>query len=438
MSVWDMMCRKPGAIYRNHTGEVACDHYHRYLEDVAIMQQIGLKAYRYSVSWPRVMPEGTGRINKAGIAFYDRLVDSLLEAGIEPYLTLFHWDYPLALYQRGGWLNPDSARWFADYAALLGKHLGDRVKWWITLNEPQCFVGLGHLGGKHAPGDKLEFSQVLRVMHHSLLAHGRAVQALRGACPPDAKIGFAPCYNSRMPATESAPDIDAAREAYFAVDPDSVWSMALWADPVYLGDYPARAYEVFKDKMPEITGDELKIISQPLDFLAGNVYSGTKTSRGADGAVLSHEKVPGAAIGTMEWMEMEEDSLYWAARFQTERYGRLPFFVTENGYSGTDWVARDGKVHDPQRIDFVARYLTGLQRAAGEGIPLGGYFYWSLLDNFEWAEGYRPRFGLIHVDYETQKRTIKDSALWYRDVIEANGANLSSRQGSLERVKENL
>jgi beta-glucosidase len=423
-SVWDMMCRKPGAIFRNHTGDNACDHYHRYLEDVAMMRQMGLQAYRFSVSWPRVLPQGTGKINEAGLAFYDRLVDALLEAGIEPCLTLFHWDFPLALYHRGGWLNSDSPKWFADYAEIVGKRLGDRVKWWITLNEPQVFVGQGHLQGTHAPGDKLEMSQVLRVVHHTLLAHGGAVQALRRACSQKVKIGFAPTYGATLPATESEPDIAAAREAAFTVGTGSVWSLALWTDPIYLGEYPSQAYKVFKGQMPEVKEGDFNLIQQPLDFLGCNVYSAVKISRGRDGEIVWHDKQPGNPVGSLGWLEVEDDALYWAARFQSERYGRLPFVLTENGYSGTDWVARDGQVHDPQRTDFIARYLTGLRRAANEGIPLGGYFYWSLLDNFEWAEGYRPRFGLVHVDYATQKRTIKDSALWYRDVIATHGRNL--------------
>lgn len=424
LSVWDMMCRKPGAIFRQHTGDVACDHYHRVTEDVALMKQIGLQAYRFSTAWTRVLPEGTGKVNEAGLAFYDRLVDEMLAAGVEPYLTLFHWDYPLALYQRGGWLNPESPEWFAEYAELMGRRLGDRVKHWITLNEPQCFVGMGHLLGLHAPGDKLELSQVLRGAHHSLLAHGRAVQVLRSVCPSGTKIGFAPTYTSRIPATESAADIEAARECYFGVDPDSVWSLALWADPAYLGTYPEQAYRVFGSRLPVITESERAVIQQPVDFLGCNIYTGVKVSRNEDGSIRQHDKEAGNPVGTLGWLELEEQSLYWAARFQTERYGRRPFVITENGFASTDWVQRDGKVADPQRIDYTARYLKCLHRAVREGIPLGGYFHWTLMDNFEWAEGYRARLGLIHVDYATQQRTLKESAYWYRDVIASRGAKL--------------
>ncbi len=419
-----MMCRKPGAVFRNHTGDVACDHYRRYRDDVDIMKQIGLKAYRFSVSWPRVIPDGTGAINERGLSFYEHFVDALLEAGIEPWLTLFHWDYPVALYQRGGWLNGDSPKWFADYAETLANRLGDRVKRWITLNEPQCFVGMGHLQGLHAPGDKLEMSQVLRVMHQSLLAHGSAVQALRTTCASEAKIGFAPTYGSRIPLTETDENIEAARKSYFGVEPDSVWSLALWADPVYLGDYPREAYELFGGSMPKISSDDLSLISQPLDFIGCNIYTGTKVSKETANDIVLHEQKPGNAVGTLAFLELEDEAIYWAARFQAERYGSLPFVITESGFAGTDWVARDGMVHDPQRIDFTARHLASVRRAIAEGLPIAGYFYWSLMDNFEWAEGYRPRFGLVHVDYETQARTIKDSAIWYRDIITSNGGNL--------------
>lgn len=421
-SVWDMFCEKPGATYRGHTGEVACDHYHRFREDVAVMKEIGLNAYRFSVAWTRVLPEGTGRVNERGVAFYDQLIDALLAAGIEPCLTAFHWDYPLALYQQGGWMNPKSVEWFAEYAGLLASRFGDRVKWWITQNEPQCFVGVGHSSGFQAPGDRLERGQVLRCVHHSLLAHGEAVQSIRTGARRPVKVGFSPTFGVRVPASNSSADIEAARKAYFSAG--DLWSLSLWTDPVYLGTYPAQAREVFGNQMPNATEAEMALIRQPLDFFGCNVYRGDKTSAGPNGEVVSHEKAPGNPCGTLPWLELGEEAPYWAARFHAERYGALPFVVTENGFCGTDWVALDGGVHDPQRIDFMARYLRALKRASDEGYNVGGYFYWSLTDNFEWAEGYRPRFGLVHVDYQTQKRTIKDSGRWYREVIATNGGNL--------------
>jgi beta-glucosidase len=427
-----MFCAKPGAVRGMASGRTACDHYNLFRQDIGLMQEIGLQAYRFSVSWPRVLPEGEGRVNEKGLAFYDQLIDALLEAGIEPVLTLFHWDFPLALYRRGGWLNRQSADWFADYAALLGGRFGDRVKWWVTQNEPQCFIGAGHLDGAHAPGDKLPMREALVAMHHTLLAHGRAVQALRAACPAGARIGYSHAWTTSVPQTESAEDIAAARESFFRVEAGKLWGLSLWADPMYLGHYPKAAYEVFGADMPEHSDADMRTIHQPLDYLGSNIYSGVRVSRGPGGEIVSHPQPAGMPTGMMTGFELEDESLYWSARFQTERYGRLPFIVTENGFCGTDWTALDGRVHDPQRIDFIERYLRGLLRARDEGIPVGGYFYWSLLDNFEWAEGYRPRFGLIHVDYATQRRTLKDSALWYRQVIASDGKSARGA-GAAER-----
>jgi beta-glucosidase len=423
-SVWDMMSHRPGKIELNHTGDVACDHYHRYAEDVALMQAIGLKAYRLSIAWPRILPDGTGAINPKGLAFYDRLVDSLLEAGIQPWVTLFHWDMPLSLYQRGGWLNREVVEWFGDYTKVVVDALGDRVKHWMTLNEPPVFIALGHLHGVHAPGDKLPMGQVLRAAHHTLMAHGQSVQAIRAHSPQPAFVGFAPTAGAKVPVTESAVDIEAARQTYFGLKKDTVWGLSLWNDPVYLGKYPEEAPEVYGDDWPSVSEADLKLISQPLDFMGYNCYTGDFVRADASGKpeIVPFER--GNPTGTLNWLQLIPDALYWAARFQMERYGRKPFVVTENGLCNLDWIALDGKIHDAQRVDYIHRYLLGLKRAASEGYPLGGYFYWSVMDNFEWAEGYRPRFGLIHVNYETQKRTMKESAHWYREVIRTHGACL--------------
>ena len=243
-SVWDDFSHRPGKIYLNHNGDVACDHYHRYREDIGVMKQIGLQGYRFSVSWPRVIPNGTGAVNAKGLDFYSRLVDSLLEAGIQPWLTLFHWDYPLALYQRGGWLNRECTEWFGDYAALLAKHLGDRVRHWMTINEPSVFMNHGYLSGWLAPGDKLSPSQLARSMHHILMSHGRAVQAIRATSPQPTKIGWAGNVGTQIPLTESPADIEAARQAFFAVDDMPFWSYSIWCDPVYLGKYPEKPASV--------------------------------------------------------------------------------------------------------------------------------------------------------------------------------------------------
>lgn len=423
-SVWDMMSHQPGKIHLNQTGDVACDHYHRYPEDVALMKEIGLKAYRLSLSWSRILPEGVGAVNPKGLEFYDRLIDTLLEAGVQPWVTLFHWDMPLALYRRGGWLQRESVEWFGEYTAVVVKALGDRVKHWMTINEPSVFITIGHYDGVHAPGDKLPMSQILSISHHVLMAHGRAVQTIRAHSPQPAQIGFAPTAGAKIPLTNSAADIEAARETYFRIHPGTVWGISLWNDPVFLGKYPDEAPEVYGKDWPEMGPDDLKLISQPLDFIGYNCYTGDWVKAGPEGRPEVVPFEPGNPVGSLWWLQLMPDALYWAARFQTERYGKKPFVITENGLSNLDWIALDGKVHDPQRIDYVHRYLRGLKRAGEEGIPLAGYFYWSLMDNFEWAEGYKPRFGLIHVDYTTQKRTLKDSAYWYREVIRSNGATI--------------
>ena len=278
-SVWDMFVRKEGAIWRGQTGDVACDHYHRYRDDVALMKEIGLRAYRFSVSWPRVLPEGAGATNPKGLEFYDRLIDELLAAGIEPWVTCFHWDFPLALYRRGGWLNRDSAQWFADYAGLLSTRFSDRVSHWMTQNEPQVFIGMGHLSGQFAPGEKLAFPEYLLAIHNALLAHGRAVQALRANAKKPLTVGFAPASDSYMPASDSPADVEAARRATFRV-PRDFWHNAWWIDPAILGRYPEEGLKLYGKDVPSFPASDLEVMRQPLDFLGLNVYNG-RTVRAA-------------------------------------------------------------------------------------------------------------------------------------------------------------
>ncbi len=424
LSVWDIFCRKPQAIRSGHTGAIACDHYHRYKEDVAAMKEIGLHAYRLSISWPRVIPEGTGTTNPKGLEFYDRLIDELLSACITPYVTLFHWDYPYELYRREGWLNAGSSDWFAEYAKVVVDRLSDRVKHWITLNEPQCFIGLGHQNGQHAPGDKLAFAQVLRAGHNSLLAHGKAVQAIRAYSRADCRVGYAPVGEVRMPETNSAEDIQAARQAMFSIKAKDCWNNTWWMDPIFLGRYPEDGLKLFENDVPEIRDGDMETICQPLDFFGVNIYYGQKVRAGEKGLP---EKLPcpaGHAQTAGHWPVMPE-SLYWGPKFFWERY-KLPIIITENGMSNVDWISLDGKVHDPQRIDFLSRYLLELQKACEDDVDVRGYFLWSVMDNFEWAEGYKQRFGIIYIDYPSQKRILKDSAYWYKGVITSNGANIQN------------
>lgn len=426
LSVWDMTARIPGKIHDGHTGQIACDHYHRYRDDVKLMKKIRLNAYRFSISWPRVLPAGTGAVDTRGLDFYSRLVDALLEANITPLITLFHWDYPYELFCRGGWLNPDSPRWFADYVRTVVDALSDRVTYWLTLNEPQCFMA-------HHPQDNKAlcmsygWGEMLRMMHHVLLAHGLAVQSIRAQAKTPSKVGWAPVGHSHIPITEKTADIEAARQALFAVDSKTTHTITWWMDPVYLGRYPEDGLRLYAQDLPEIKQDDLKTISQPLDFFGINIYSGNYGHADADGRFVTERQDIGHPLNGQgpEW-NMAPDALYWGPRFYYERY-HLPILITENGTSMPDWIGCDGTVNDGARIDFITRYLRALHRAHTDGVPVLGYCYWSLMDNFEWFFGYRPRFGLIYTDYATQQRTLKNSAYWYRDIIKSNGDALFAR-----------
>jgi beta-glucosidase len=418
-SIWDMLCDKAGAIYGGHDGSVASDHYGRWREDVALFRQLGIGGYRFSVSWPRVLPSGVGRPNPEGLAFYDRLVDALLAANITPYVTLFHWDLPLDLYHRGGWLNRDVSHWFAEYASLVVEALGDRVSNWITLNEPQVFIGHGHLDGRHAPGLQFSLSQMLRCGHNALLAHGRAVAAIRASSRAPARIGFAPMGFPKLPASESAADVAAARELMYSVVQPNHWNLTWWADPVMLGHYPEDGLRLFGKDAPQASSADLELIAAPTDVLGLNIYQGTVVRSGADGKPEVVKTPAGFPLTAFNW-PVTPDALYWGPRFAYERYGK-PIWITENGLSLRDWPSLDGRVHDPQRIDFLSRHLRQLHRAVSSGVPVEGYFHWSALDNFEWADGYKERFGLIYVDYATGERIPKDSYHWYSKVIASRG-----------------
>jgi len=423
-SIWDTFSHTPGNSKNGDTGDVACDHYHRYKEDIALMAEIGLQAYRFSISWPRVLPEGTGKPNEKGLDFYDRLVDELLAKNIQPCTTLFHWDLPQSLHDLGAWKNDDAPEWFAEYADLMARRLGDRVPCWMTFNEMCVVINCGCVQGVHAPGEKMDRASVLEVLKGLLLSHGRGVQALRAVLPKTAQIGLAHCGVINFPASESAEDIEAVRRRMFAAtgaDEQGLHSAGLYLDPVFFGQYHDEILRYFGDDLPPLTAEESAIVSQPLDFLGINSYWGLCV--GADENGNPEERPFGPEGHTYFDWPITPDVLYWGATLMHERY-RKPIFITENGMSNNDSVDADGKVHDEVRIDFLTKYLRGLRRAAGEGVPVLGYLQWSLMDNFEWAEGYNQRFGLIHIDYETQKRTLKDSALWYKDVIASNGETL--------------
>lgn len=421
-SVWDVFCRQPGAVFEGHSGTVACDHYHRYREDVELMTKLGAQAYRFSVSWSRVLPDGKGSINSRGLAFYDRLVDELLEANIKPFCTLFHWDLPQALQRAGGFVNRDIADYFADYASLLGERLGDRVKYWVTQNEPQCYIGFGVGSGIHAPGLKLPLCDVLHAAHNSMRAHGKAVKALRSTVP-NSQVGYVLATQLCRPATDSKEDLDAARTATFQVSDTTFWNNAWWTDPVVLGRYPEDGLALFGSEMPRFPDSDWDHIKVPIDFLGLNVYR-AETVRASEAGPVQLDVPPGYPRSGVDWQPMTPDAMYYGPRFFHERYG-LDQWITENGLSSRDQVYLDGKVHDVQRIDYLHRNLLELRRAMREGARVKGYLAWSLLDNFEWADGYKQRFGMVYVDYVTQTRLPKESFHWYKRVIASKGASLA-------------
>ena len=423
LSIWDVYCTQPGRVFEGHHGEVACDHYHCYKEDVQLMKEMGIKAYRFSISWPRVLPKGVGEVNEVGLAFYDKLVDELVEAGIEPYVTLFHWDLPYELHKKGGWMNSDSPSWFAEYSKVVVERLSDRVKNFFTFNEPQCFIGFGYSEGIHAPGLKQSVRDTLAMAHNVLLAHGHSVKTIREHAKGEVKIGFAPTASMNYPCSEKPEDIEAARRSIFdmpeEVREDWAWNVTWWSDPILLGHYPEDGLKLFKDYLPEIKEGDMEIISQPIDFLGQNVYNGRAIKAGENGEPIYLKREEGAPKTALNW-PITPEALYWGSRFLYERY-KKPIYITENGLACHDVVSVDGKVHDPNRIDFLHRYLKEFKRAAEDGVEAAGYFQWSLLDNFEWHSGYAERFGIVYVDYQNQKRIIKDSGYWYKSVIETNG-----------------
>jgi beta-glucosidase len=413
-STWDVFAQKTGAIFEGNTLDVACDHYHRLDEDLDLIAKLGVDSYRFSVSWPRVLPEGVGRVNEKGIAFYERLVDGLFERNVTPYLTLFHWDLPHALDQRGGFQNRDIVGWFAEYTELIARRFGDRVKHFLTINEPHAFIEGGLRHGRHAPGQALPLGHVLKASHHALMCHGTAVQVLR-AQVRESFVVAAPVLICATPLTGSDADLEAARRYTFEMRSTDLRVSAFWMDPIYKGEYPESALRHFGNDMPAIDPSDLELIRQPLDAFGCNLYDAAVVRAGVDGEPEVVPPVPGSARTAFNWA-VTPNAHYYGPRLAWERY-RLPILITENGLSSRDWVAADGQVHDENRVDFIHTHLAYLQRAIEEKIPVLGYFHWSLLDNFEWNHGYRERFGLIHVDYQTLKRTPKVSYFSYRDII---------------------
>ena len=419
LNVWDVYSHEPGKIEDGKNSDVACDHYHLFKEDVKLMKSLGIKAYRFSISWSRIFPDGTGIVNENGVRFYSDLIDELIASDIEPYITLFHWDYPYALHKKGGWLNDESVKWFSDYAQKVVELYSDRVRHFITFNEPQCFIGIGYLKATHAPGLSVPFKDAFQMTHNVLKAHGTAVIAMRKAAKQPIKIGYAPTFNGHYPASDSPEDIEATRRAYFdcpSLSKNVLWNVSWWSDPVILGKYPEEGLTMYREYLPKITEEDMRLINQPLDFYAQNIYHGQPIKAGENGEPIALEHPKNAPLTTMGW-PITPESLYWGPRLLTERYN-LPFYISENGTAMPDVLTEDGKIHDTGRIDFLSSYLSELERAADDGVDVRGYFLWSFMDNFEWAKGYEPRFGIVYTDYVTLERIPKDSAYWYKNYIE--------------------
>ncbi|MDX2406728.1 GH1 family beta-glucosidase [Streptomyces microflavus] len=407
-SIWDTFSHTPGKIDNGDTGDVACDHYHRVPEDIGLIKQVGAEAYRFSLAWPRVVPDGDGPVNKAGLDFYDRLVDGLLEAGVTPFATLYHWDLPQVLQDRGGWTVRETSEHFAAYASQVVERLGDRVKDWATLNEPLCSAWIGHLEGRMAPG-LTDLTAAVRASYHLHLGHGLAVQAIRAASS-DARVGIVNNLSPIEPASTSEADLAAARRADGHINR---W----WLDPVLGRGYPQDMVELYGVELPVQPGD-LETIAAPLDWLGLNYYFRQIVTADPSGRAPGFTQVPvtGARHTHMDW-EVYADGLEQLLLRLTEEYGVERIYVTENGSAFQDTVAADGSVHDPERVRYLEEHLAACARAVAKGAPLAGYFAWSLLDNFEWAYGYDKRFGLVHVDYATQRRTVKTSGRRYAELV---------------------
>jgi beta-glucosidase len=406
-SIWDRFTTLPGRIANGDTGRVACDSYHRYAEDVRLMWDLGLNAYRFSVAWPRVLPEGRGTVNAAGLDFYDRLVDELLAAGIEPFVTLYHWDLPQALEDRGGWPARETVDAFADYVEVVVARLGDRVSRWITQNEPWVISWLGYGRGEHAPGRRSD-RDALAAAHHVLLSHGRAVEVIRRDRPA-AQVGITIDVIPIHPLTPSDADLAAM------IEEDGFRNRWI-LDPVLRGSYPEDTTRRFERILPTVVDGDMETISAPLDFLGVNYYRRHVVEAGPTGGPVVVD-VPGGEHTAVGW-EVYPDGLYELLLRMHEEYAPPPLFITENGAAFGD-VRRNGTVDDPERTSYLDRHLDAVARAIRDGVRVDGYFVWSLLDNFEWARGYAPRFGLVYVDYGTLERVPKQSYHWYRDFIAA-------------------
>jgi beta-glucosidase len=411
-TIWDTFAHTRGKTHKGQTGDVAADSYHRFAEDVKLLKELGAKTYRFSIAWARILPQGTGRPNDKGIAYYDRLVDELLKNDIAPYATLFHWDLPQAL--PGGWQSRDTAKAFGDYAGFVAKRLSDRVRHFMTTNEIVCFTDLSYKRGLFAPGLKLGDAAVNQIRHHAVLAHGLGVQAVRANATGGTQVGFAENPRVYVPVIETPEHIEAAKRAFRQEN-------APFISTVLEGEYPTEYLEREGANAPKIESGDMDIIASPLDFVGLNVYQPEYARADASKAGYAVDRRPTSYPHMASpWLFVGPEVMYWAVRSVTELWGPKAILITENGCSGEDYRDAAGRIEDTDRVMFLRNYLTHLHRAVTENYPVKGYFLWSLMDNFEWVDGYGKRFGIYHVDFETQERTPKRSALWYREVIARN------------------
>jgi beta-glucosidase len=426
-SIWDTFVHEPQRIHHGDTGDIAADHYHRLDDDLNLLAELDIKAYRFSIGWPRVQPDGKGALNQKGLDFYRRVLDGLASRGIDPMVTLYHWDLPQALDDEGGWLNRDTAQYFADYAAAMVDEFADAARLWVTLNEPWCSAFLGYYEGRFAPGHQ-NYDEAYSAVHHLLLAHGLGVSAIRETAP-NAQVGLA-CNLADIAATSES-DADAKAERAADMEENRVF-----LDPVFHGRYPEDAPELLRDANLVRPGD-LEIISAPLDFYGLNYYIRETVAADPDETNRGWRRVPAVGDLTSKGDGIAPDGLTAVLSRLREKYApELPIYITESGAPYNDYIDPDGRVRDPERIDYLRQHFEAAQSALDSGVNLRGYFVWSLLDNFEWDSGYSMRFGLVFVDYSTQRRIPKSSAFWYRDVIRANG--LSAEDASPVAVALNV
>jgi beta-glucosidase len=413
-SIWDTFSHIPGNIHNGDTGDIADDYFHLYKSDIQLMKELGLKACRFSIAWSRIFPAGTGQPNPQGLDFYERMVDTLLEAGIQPFCTLFHWDLPQALQDKGGWENRDTAQAFAEYAGYTAGKLSDRVSHFMTMNEIRTFVELGYSKGSFAPGLKLDAQRVAQLNHYAVLAHGMAVQAIRAKAKPGTKVGIADNINATTPVIETPEHIEAAGRALREEN-------ASFLTVIQEGRYTDLYLKRLGPNAPKFTAEEMKIIRSPMDFTGINIYQPTYVR--ADASEKGYAVVPyPASFPHMysPWLYVGAEAIYWGPKLVADLWNVKEIYITENGASSSDEIAPDGHVYDTDRVMYLRNYITQLQRGVADGVPVRGYFLWSLLDNFEWADGYEKRFGITYVDFKTQKRTPKLSAAFYQQVIKNN------------------